>query len=114
HSFPTRRSSDLARVLHLSTIYGEQDVSARLSLPATTRLLYIERLREAGGEPFALETSYLSAETFGRITRAQLERGSLFILLEKDYQTRIAYADEDVDATVADPKTAALLRVPQG
>ncbi|HWC17625.1 MAG TPA: UTRA domain-containing protein, partial [Terriglobales bacterium] len=26
----------------------------------------------------------------------------------------IAYADEDVDATVADPKTAALLRVPHG
>ena len=103
-----------SRVLHLSTIQGEQDVSARLSLPATTRLLYIERLREAGGEPFALETSYLSAETYGRITRSQLERGSLFILLEKDFETRIAYADEDVDATVADPKTAALLRVPQG
>jgi len=102
-----------ARVLHLSTIYGEQDVSARLALPAMTRLLYIERLREAGGEPFALETSYLSAETYGRITRAQLERGSLFILLEKDYKTKIAYADEDVDATVADPKAAALLRVPQ-
>lgn len=103
-----------SRVLHLSTIQGEQDVSARLSLPATTRLLYIERLREAGGEPFALETSYLSSETYGRITRSQLERGSLFILLEKDFETRIAYADEDVDATVADPKTAALLRVPQG
>jgi len=103
-----------SRVLHLSTIHGEQDISARLALPATTRLLYIERLREAGGEPFALEMSYLSAETYGRITRTQLERGSLFILLEKDYQTRIAYADEDVDATIADPKTAALLRVPQG
>jgi GntR family transcriptional regulator len=103
-----------SRVLHLSTILGEQDISARLAVPATTRLLYIERLREAGGEPFAVEASYLSAEIYGSITRSQLERGSLFILLEKDYETRIAYADEDVDATVADPKTAALLRVPQG
>lgn len=103
-----------SRVLHLSTIYGEQDISARLALPATTRLLFIERIRAAGGEPFALEHSYLSAELYGGITRSQLERGSLFTLLETDYRTRIAYADEDVDATAADPKTAALLRVPHG
>jgi len=109
-----RSMSAQSRVLHLSTVHGEQDISARLALPSTTRLLFIERLREAGGEPFALENSYLSADTYGRITRQQLERGSLFILLEKDFDTRIAYADEDVDATVADPKTAALLRVAQG
>ncbi|HWC16281.1 MAG TPA: GntR family transcriptional regulator, partial [Terriglobales bacterium] len=77
-----RSMSAQSRVLHLSTIHGEQDVSARLALPATSRLLFIERLREAGGEPFALETSYLPAELYGGITRLQLERGSLFILLE--------------------------------
>ncbi|HVH86843.1 MAG TPA: GntR family transcriptional regulator [Terriglobales bacterium] len=109
-----RSMSAQSRVLHLSTITGEQDIAARLALPAISRLLFIERLREAGGEPFAMETSYLPAEVFGGITRAQLERGSLFVLLERDYQTRISYADEDVDATVADPKTAALLRVPHG
>jgi GntR family transcriptional regulator len=103
-----------SRVLHLSTIQGEHDIAVRLALPATSRLLVIERLREAGAEPFALEMSYLPADDYGRITKAQLERGSLFVLLERDYGTKIAYADEDVDSTVADPKTAALLRVPPG
>jgi GntR family transcriptional regulator len=109
-----RSMSAQSRVLHLSTIQGEHDIAVRLALPATSRLLAIERLREAGGEPFALEMSYLPADDYGRITRTQLERGSLFVLLERDYGTKIAYADEDVDSTVADPKTAALLRVPGG
>src|SRR4051812_44550875 len=109
-----RSMSAQSRVLHLSIIHGEHDISVRLALPAASRLMLIERLREAGGEPFALETSYLPAEDYGRITRTQLERGSLFVLLERDYGTKIAYADEDVDSTVAEPKTAAFLRVPSG
>ena len=99
-------------VLHYSVVRDEPDICARLSLPAGSPLLLIERMREAGGEPFSLETCYLSAEHQSSIGRPQVERGSLFALLDRSERTKIAYADEDVDATTADPKTASLLRVP--
>jgi GntR family transcriptional regulator len=103
-----------SKVIHFSVVHGEPDIAARLALPPGSRLLLLERLREAGGEPFSLETCYLSADTFSGIARSHLDRGSLFTLLERDYGTELAYADEDVDATVADPKTADLLAVPRG
>ena len=110
----SRSMSAHSRVLYCTVIRGEHDVSARLGLAAASRLLMIERMREAGGEPFALETCYLSADSYAGIAQAQLERGSLFSTLEHDYDTQLAYADEDVDATTADPKAADLLAVSRG
>jgi DNA-binding GntR family transcriptional regulator len=34
-------------------------------------------------------------------------------ILERDYKIEIAYSDEELDATVADPRTADLLDVPR-
>jgi GntR family transcriptional regulator len=109
-----RSMSAQSKVLHSSVVHGEPDIAARLALPPGSRLLLIERLREAGGEPFSLETCYLSADTYSGIARSHLDRGSLFLLLQREYKTELAYADEDVEATVADPKTAELLSVPRG
>ena len=110
----SRSMAAQSKVIHLSIIHGEPDIAARLSLPPGSRLLLLERLREAGSEPFSLETCYLSADTYSGIARAHLDRGSIFLCLERDYKTELAYADEDVDATVADPKTAEQLGVPRG
>jgi len=46
--------------------------------------------------------------------REPLGRGSLFTTLEHDYDVRLTYADEEVDATAADPRVAQCLRVPRG
>ncbi len=108
-----RSMSAHSKVIHFSFIQGESDIAARLSLPPGSRLMLIERLREAGEEPFALETCYLSADSYSGITRSQLNGGSLFATLEHDHGTTLAYADEDVDATTADPKTAELLAIPR-
>ena len=74
----------------------------------------MERVRQAGDEPFALETCYLSADEFPALAGGELERGSLFITLEHEYGVELAYADEEIDATAADLKTAELLAVPRG
>lgn len=95
-------------------IENEQEIVARLSLPSTSRLIKIERLRLGGGEPFAIETCYLSADEFGDLTRARLDRASLFSILEHDYGLQIAHADEEIDATTADAHTARLLAIPVG
>jgi len=95
-------------------IEDEQEVAARLGLPAASRMVKIERVRHAAGEPFALETCYLPANEFAGVVEAPLARTSLFATLEHDYNVKIAYADEEVDATVAEGRVAQLLGVPTG
>jgi GntR family transcriptional regulator len=103
-----------SKLLYFDVLDTAPEIAARLALPAASRLLKVERLRLGGDEPFAIETCYLSAEEFGGLMRARLDRVSLFSVLEHDYGLRIAHADEEVDATSADAHSARLLRVPQG
>jgi len=100
-----------SKVLFARIIDDEQEANARLSLSPKSGVIKLERLRHAAGEPFALETCYLSAAQFSGLLSAPLHRESLFGILERDYKVKIGYADEEVDATAADPRTADLLDV---
>lgn len=103
-----------SRVISVGVIHTEQEIAARLALPATGHLVKIERLRLSGDEPCALETCYLSAHEFAGLTQARLDRASLFSILEHDYGFQISHADEEVDATTADAQAARLLEIPVG
>ncbi|HEY3927668.1 MAG TPA: GntR family transcriptional regulator [Candidatus Koribacter sp.] len=103
-----------SRVLALKVIDDEHEIAARLSLPGASRLVRLERVRLGSGEPFAVETCYFSADEFRGISRPALERGSLFTLMEKEYGVTIAHADEEIDATGADPELAKMLGVHKG
>jgi len=102
-----------SKVLLARIIDDEHEVNARLALSPNSRVVKIERLRHASGEPFALETCYLSAAQFSGLLTAPLHRESLFATLERDYNVELGYADEEVDSTAADPRTAELLGVPK-
>ena len=102
-----------SKILYAKFVDNEPDVAARLSLPATGQMIKLERLRHAADEPFALETCYLSAAEFPGLLSAPLQRESLFAILERNYDVKLGYADEEIDATPADPRTAELLRVPR-
>lgn len=103
-----------SRVLLAKIVEHEPEVAARLALPANTSLVKVERLREAGDDPFALETCYLPASEFFELVEAPLGRVSLFATLEHEYGVELAYADEEVDATAADANVAELLQVSRG
>ena len=103
-----------SKVILSKIIDDEHEVAARLALPSASRMVKIERVRHAADEPFALETCYLSASEFSGLAEAPLARTSLFATLEHDYGIEIAYADEEVDATVAEGRVAQLLNVPKG
>jgi GntR family transcriptional regulator len=102
-----------SKVLLSKIIDDEQDVNARLALSPKSKVVKLERLRHAAGEPFALETCYLSAAQFSGLVTSPLQRESLFATLERDYNVELGYADEEVDATAADQRTAELLGVPK-
>ena len=102
-----------SKVLFAKVIDNEPEAAARLSLPPTSGVIKLERLRHAAGEPFALETCHLSAAEFPGLLDTPLGRDSLFGILERNYKIELGYADEEVDATAADPRTAELLGVPR-
>jgi GntR family transcriptional regulator len=97
-----------------SVVEDEQDAAARLSLPPHSRLIKLERLRQSGEQPFAVESCYLSAEEFQGLLNLPLERRSLFASLERDYGIELAHSDEEVDATAASARTAELLGIHAG
>jgi len=103
-----------SRIVSAETVSNEPEIAARLSLGTASPLIKVARVRQAGDEPFALETCYLPADEFPSFSTAALERGSLFSILEREYGTELAYADEEIDATGADESTAELLSIPHG
>jgi GntR family transcriptional regulator len=100
-----------SKILFARVIHDEEEATARLSISPKSPVIKLERLRRAGGEPFALETCYFSAKQFAGLLSEALEKESLFAILERKYDAELAYADEEVDATAADPRTAELLGV---
>ena len=109
----SRSLTAASKVLFAKVIDNELEAAARLSLPPTSSVIKLERLRHAAGEPFALETCYLSAAEFPGLLDAPVGRDSLFGILERNYKVELGYADEEVDATAADPRIAELLGVPR-
>jgi GntR family transcriptional regulator len=103
-----------SRVLVAKLVEDEPEVAARLGLPATSRLVKIERLRLTDEDPFALETCYLPASEFGSLVNSPLGRVSLFGTLQHDFGVELAYADEEVDATAAEANVAELLSLARG
>jgi len=98
-----------SKIVVAKIIEGEPEIVARLGLVGTSDLVKIERVRHTADEPFALETCYLPADEFSALVEAPLGRSSLFATLEHDFKVELAYADEEVDATVADGRVAHLL-----
>jgi GntR family transcriptional regulator len=109
----SRGLTPISKVLFTKVIDNEEEATARLALPPRSRVFKLERLRHAAGEPFALETCYLSAEQFSGLQNAPLQKESLFSTLQRDYHVELSYSDEEVDATAADPRTAELLNLPK-
>ena len=103
-----------SKVIVAKIIKDEPEVAARLGLPATSRIVKIERVRHTADEPFALETCFLPADEFANLIDAPLARTSLFATLEHDCNVELAYADEEVDATVAEGRVAQLLDIRPG
>ena len=70
-----------SKIISSGVLDTEHEIAARLSLPSSSNLFMLERVRQAGDEPFALETCYLSVDEFPALAGGTLERGSLFVTL---------------------------------
>jgi GntR family transcriptional regulator len=108
-----RRGLDAATRLVTSRVEpAGEAVGASLLLAREAPVLYLERLRLAGGEPMILEQVRLPAQRFPQLLDHDLERRSLYDLLVERYGTRIVRARETVEPIVLRAREARLLGRP--
>ena len=95
-------------------VKADELLASRLAVGLGARVLLLERLRQADGEPMAIERTFLSAARFPGL-RARLARAeSLYGVLDEHYGVRPEVADDTVETALASPAEAALLGVDTG
>lgn len=104
------------QILEMGDVDVPEKVRQHLELSPDVKTVFrLERVRTADGQPIGLQTSYLSLPAGVRITREELEeRGSLYAILQEKFNINLATADETLEVTVANPREALLLNIPEG
>ena len=98
-----------SRLLSMDTVPADERLAERLRIRPGARVVRIERLRMADGEPMAVETTHLSARRFSGLRRHVERHGSLYAALAAGYDVHLASAEETIETALATPAEAALL-----
>ena len=93
---------------------ADEPIAAALSLTPGEEVIRIERLRFADDEPMALNTSILPRRLVPGLEEMDLEKGSLYEVLEKRYGLILSRAEQTLEPALADAYAAELLGVPVG
>ena len=102
-----------ARVLSLERTRPSPQEAMNLALKPSSEVWRLKRLRTADGQPLAIEISSVPLETLPQVSRAALERGSLYALLKEGGHAPVR-AMQHLRATAADAETARLLELSVG
>ena len=98
-----------SKLVDVAVIDAEADVAGKLGLPERAKVLRLERVRYADGEPMAVETVYLDHERFADIGDLLTTDLSLYKLLDDRYGVIPVAADETIETVLATPAASRLL-----
>ncbi|WP_069815588.1 GntR family transcriptional regulator [Streptomyces sp. TP-A0874] len=98
-----------SQLLDIGYVVADDRLAGSLGVEAGGRVLRIERLRLASGEPMAIETTHLSAKRFPALRRSLVKYSSLYTALAEVYGVRPAEAEETIETSLATPREAGLL-----
>jgi GntR family transcriptional regulator len=103
-----------SRLVEIGFIPADSELASRLAINAGTRVLRIERLRFANGEPMAIEAVHVAASRFPSLRKHLEKNMSLYSALAENYGVRVAQATETIETLPAPPREAALLNTDIG
>lgn len=103
-----------ARVLIVEEITAPAHVRVALELPLGAKVVHIDRVRLAAGQPVSLDETYLPLELGRLIAHDDLENEPIFDLLEKRHDTPLIEAAYALKASTAGSEIAAGLDVEEG
>ena len=93
---------------------SNEEAAAALGLGAGVELVFIERLRFAGGEPLAIDRSWLPADIARPLLQVDLTRGSLYAALADVCDVRVTGGSERIRPVLPPRDDRTRLRLPQG
>ncbi len=88
------------------------EIATQLGVRPDGEVLFIERLRLAGGEPIAWDRSWLPADRTAALLDADLSSGGLYDALVTHCSVRITGGWERIRPVVPDPRERDLLELP--
>lgn len=100
-------------LLGINLIKANEAVATGLNISVDSQVYSIERIRCADGTPVAYEKVYLSFSMFPDIIKNDLT-GSLYSVLQQQYNITVSYADQTLEAGLANQKLAEHLCVAVG
>jgi GntR family transcriptional regulator len=100
-----------SRIIRFSRFKPDEALRRQLHLENEAEVWEISRLRLADRIPMACETGFVPVDLCPQLKRAEVERGSLYRLLEEGYDIRISRADEILTAACATRDEAELLSI---
>ena len=101
------------RLVAFARLEAPKRIAEALEVPLGTPLWKVKRLRVVDGAPLTLETAWLPVELAPELDRYDLERDSLYAVLETCYRIRLTRSCEDLSLAKAPAEDAALLQVDQ-
>ena len=99
------------RVLRLALIAGDSRSCDALGIPEGDRVILLERLRFANGEPIVWVETYLPYQRFPRLLAVDFERQSLYRELEHTYLVPVERVVREIEAVNATAREAELLEI---
>ena len=102
------------RLLGLRRAPAPAAVAGILSLRRGAPAWRLERLRTLQGEPATIQTSWLPAALCPELDRAALEQRHLVDVLRDQWRVEFTHADEFIEPTIADARTAERLGIAPG
>lgn len=103
-----------SRVLEQSVARPPTAIAAALALTDGGEAVRVVRLRSAGGTPLLLETSLIPHARCPGLEGEDLERQSLYTVLEERYGYRLRAATQTIEATTASAFESELLEIAEG
>ncbi len=103
-----------ARLLSIQTRPVDALQARDLRLPVSALVYVVMRLRTMNAEPVLLEHYTLAQQRFAGLERFDLEKRSLFEILESEYGVTIARARQSLEPIVAGRQEAELLGIASG
>jgi GntR family transcriptional regulator len=106
-----RGSQPSSVVLEAKVIPATPEVAAALRLLAGAEVIALARVRLADGNPLAVETAYLPFMLCPNLLHHDFSIESLYSILEKEYGFLLTQADQTIEAALATPQEAELLKL---
>jgi GntR family transcriptional regulator len=103
-----------AKVVRLEVIRPPLLAMRALQITPDETIVLLERLRLAGGDPIALETSHLHFKGVENLLNEDFENNSLYQILSEKYQITPSRAEQKIGADLCSKREQDLLEISEG